>query len=138
MGEYCPKHQKASQYLHRTISAQSRQRVREPSEHRYGKVCWLPAWPDRPPTKALMQTYTYILKCSDNTLYTGWTTNLERRLATHNQGKGAKYTRTRLPVTLVYWETFDTKKEAMQREAAIKKLSRPQKERLISANPIST
>ena len=85
-----------------------------------------------------MQTYTYILKCSDNTLYTGWTTDLKKRLTTHNQGKGAKYTRSRLPVTLVYWETFDTKKEAMQREAAIKKLSRPQKERLISANPIST
>lgn len=85
-----------------------------------------------------MTTYTYILKCSDNTLYTGWTTDLKKRLKTHNQGKGAKYTRTRLPVTLVYWETFDTKKEAMQREAAIKKLSRPQKERLISANPIST
>ena len=85
-----------------------------------------------------MQTYTYILKCSDNTLYTGWTTNLERRLDTHIQGKGAKCARTPLPVTLVYWETFDTKKEAMQREAAIKKLSRPQKERLISANPIST
>lgn len=85
-----------------------------------------------------MQAYTYILKCSDNTLYTGWTTDLKKRLKTHNQGKGAKYTRTRLPVTLVYWETFDTKKEAMQREAAIKKLSRPQKERLISANPIST
>ena len=85
-----------------------------------------------------MQTYTYILKCSDNTLYTGWTTNLKRRLATHNQGKGAKYTRTRLPVTLVYWETFDTKKEAMQREAAIKKLSRPQKERLIATNPVTS
>ena len=85
-----------------------------------------------------MQTYTYILKCSDNTLYTGWTTDLKRRLATHNQGKGAKYTRTRLPVTLVYYETFPTKRQALQREAAIKKLSRPQKERLISANPIST
>ena len=84
------------------------------------------------------KSYTYILKCSDNTLYTGWTTDLPKRLKSHNQGKGAKYTRTRLPVTLVYWETFDTKKEAMQREAAIKKLSRPQKERLIATNPVTS
>lgn len=83
-----------------------------------------------------MTTYTYILKCSDNTLYTGWTTNLERRLATHNQGKGAKYTRSRLPVTLVYYEFHTTKEEAMSREAAIKKLSRPQKERLINTKPL--
>lgn len=79
----------------------------------------------------LMKAYTYILKCSDNTLYTGWTTDLPKRLQSHNQGKGAKYTRSRLPVTLAYYETFETKKEAMSREAAIKKLSRPQKERLI-------
>ena len=85
-----------------------------------------------------MQAYTYILKCSDNTLYTGWTTDLKKRLKTHNQGKGAKYTRSRLPVTLVYYEIFSTKKEAMSRESAIKKLSRPQKERLIHSNPIST
>ena len=85
-----------------------------------------------------MTTYTYILKCSDNTLYTGWTTDLKKRLKTHNQGKGAKYTRSRLPVTLVYYEVFNTKKEAMSRESAIKKLSRPQKERLIHSNPIST
>ena len=71
-----------------------------------------------------MNAYTYILKCSDNTLYTGWTSNLEKRLRAHNQGKGAKYTRTRLPVTLVYFEF------------AIKKLSRSQKERLIALNPI--
>ena len=83
-----------------------------------------------------MNAYTYILKCSDNTLYTGWTSNLEKRLRAHNQGKGAKYTRTRLPVTLVYFEFYETKKEAMSREFAIKKLSRSQKERLIALNPI--
>ncbi|NBK90602.1 GIY-YIG nuclease family protein [bacterium 1XD21-13] len=83
-----------------------------------------------------MNAYTYILKCSDNTLYTGWTSNLEKRLRAHNQGKGAKYTRTRLPVTLVYFEVYETKKEAMSREFAIKKLSRSQKERLIALNPI--
>ena len=80
--------------------------------------------------------YTYILKCADNTLYTGWTTDLKKRLTTHNNGKGAKYTRTRLPVSLIYYESFTTKKEAMRREVAIKKLSRPQKERLIALNPI--
>ncbi|MCI8557632.1 MAG: GIY-YIG nuclease family protein [Lachnospiraceae bacterium] len=80
-------------------------------------------------------TYTYILKCADNTLYTGYTTDLNARLKTHNQGRGAKYTRSRRPVTLVYYESFATKKEAMRREAAIKKLSRPQKERLIASNP---
>ena len=74
---------------------------------------------------------TYILKCADNTLYTGWTTDLQKRLNAHNQGKGAKYSRR--PVTLVYHEIFETKEEAMRREAAIKKLSRPQKERLIAA-----
>lgn len=83
-----------------------------------------------------MNAYTYILKCSDNTLYTGWTSNLEKRLRAHNQGKGAKYTRTRLPVTLVYFEVYETKEEAMSREFAIKKLSRSQKERLIALNPI--
>ena len=83
-----------------------------------------------------MNAYTYILKCSDNTLYTGWTSNLEKRLRAHNQGKGAKYTRTRLPVTLDYFEVYETKKEAMSREFAIKKLSRSQKERLIALNPI--
>ena len=75
----------------------------------------------------------YILKCADNTLYTGWTTDLEKRLKAHNQGKGAKYTRSRRPVTLVYHEVFETKEEAMRREAAIKKLSRSQKERLIAS-----
>ena len=76
--------------------------------------------------------YTYILLCADHTLYTGWTNDLENRVRTHNSGAGAKYTRSRLPVKLVYWEVFPTKKEAMAREYAIKQLSRKQKETLIS------
>lgn len=75
--------------------------------------------------------YVYILKCSDNTLYTGWTTSLEKRLEAHNSGKGAKYTRGRLPVKIVYYEEFEEKKEAMKREYAIKQLSREGKLKLI-------
>ncbi|MFI3173502.1 MAG: GIY-YIG nuclease family protein [Eubacteriales bacterium] len=74
--------------------------------------------------------YTYILKCSDNTFYTGWTNDLEKRLHAHNQGKGAKYTKPRLPVEVIYYEKFKTKEEAMRRECAIKKLTHKQKEML--------
>lgn len=74
--------------------------------------------------------YAYILRCADGTLYTGWTNDLQHRVETHNAGKGAKYTRTRRPVELCYYETFDTASEAMRREAAIKKLTRQQKLRL--------
>ena len=77
-------------------------------------------------------TYTYIIQCSDKTLYTGWTNNLEKRLADHNAGKGAKYTKSRLPVELVYYETFSSKEEAMRREYAIKKLTRKKKLKLIT------
>lgn len=73
---------------------------------------------------------TYILRCSDNTLYTGWTNDMGKRLAAHNDGTGAKYTRGRRPVELVYKEEFATKQEAMRREAAIKKMSRAEKEKL--------
>ena len=75
--------------------------------------------------------YTYIVECSDGTLYTGWTNNIEKRIETHNEGKGAKYTKTRLPVKLRYYETFQTKQEAMQREYQIKRLSRGEKLELI-------
>ena len=75
--------------------------------------------------------YTYILSCADGTLYTGWTNDLDRRLAAHNAGKGGKYTRARLPVSLVYHEEFETKEEAMSREWAIKQLTRAQKMKLI-------
>lgn len=75
--------------------------------------------------------YTYILKCSDGTYYTGWTNHLERRMKNHNAGNGGKYTRSRRPVELIYYETFETKEEAMSREYAIKQLTRKQKELLI-------
>lgn len=75
--------------------------------------------------------YIYILECADKTYYTGYTNNLDRRLQAHNAGKGAKYTRCRLPVTRVYEEVFDSKSQAMKREYAIKQMSRKLKERLI-------
>ncbi len=74
--------------------------------------------------------YTYILRCRDGSLYTGWTTDIEKRVRMHNEGKGAKYTRSRRPVKLVYYETFGTKEEAMSRENAIKRLSKKEKENL--------
>ena len=77
--------------------------------------------------------YTYIVKCSDETFYTGWTNDLEKRIEMHNRGKGAKYTKARLPVELVYYEAFDTKEEAMSREWRIKRLSRSEKQKLIEA-----
>ena len=79
--------------------------------------------------------YTYIVKCCDNTLYTGWTTDLDRRIEEHNSGKGAKYTRSRRPVELIYAERFDTKQEAMRREWEIKQLSREEKLRLAGKQP---
>lgn len=75
--------------------------------------------------------YTYIVKCTDGTLYTGWTDDLEGRLRSHNSGRGAKYTRSRRPVELVYYETFATKEEAMSREWHIKRLTREEKLGLI-------
>ncbi len=82
--------------------------------------------------KIKMRNYTYIVECSDGTLYTGWTNCIERRLKEHNSGKGAKFTRSRRPVRLRYLEIAKTKTDAMQREAAIKKLRRKQKELLIA------
>ena len=76
--------------------------------------------------------YTYILECSDGTLYTGYTVDLTKRLNTHNTGRGSRYTRCRLPVRLVYYEIFATKREAMRREYAIKKLSRERKMEMIA------
>ena len=76
--------------------------------------------------------YTYILHCADGTLYCGWTNDLKKRLHAHNSGTGAKYTKSRRPVTLAYYEAFETKQEAMKREYAIKQLPRKKKEELIS------
>ena len=78
-----------------------------------------------------METYTYIFESSDGTYYTGSTNENTQRLLSHNAGKGGKYTRVRRPVKLVYTEIHDTKREAMQRESQIKKLTRKEKEALI-------
>ncbi len=83
-----------------------------------------------------MSCFTYIVRCSDGTLYTGWTNDLEKRIACHNQKKGAKYTKSRTPVTLVYSEQFDTKEEAMRREYRIKQYSRKEKELLIQTHRV--
>lgn len=80
--------------------------------------------------------YTYILKCKDDSLYTGWTNDLKKRITSHNAGKGAKYTKARRPVELVYYEVFQTREEAMKREYAIKQLSRKEKEALIKTRPL--
>ena len=74
--------------------------------------------------------WTYIVECADGSYYCGWTNNVNKRLAAHNAGKGAKYTKPRLPVKLVYQEEFSTKEEAMSREWHIKQLTRSQKEAL--------
>ena len=78
-----------------------------------------------------LEYIVYILRCGDGSLYTGITNNLEHRVAVHNSGKGAKYTRSRLPVTPVYWETVPDKPAALRRERAIKALSRAEKLKLI-------
>ncbi|MBQ9360645.1 MAG: GIY-YIG nuclease family protein [Lachnospiraceae bacterium] len=78
--------------------------------------------------------YTYILQCSDGSLYCGWTNDIDKRLAAHNAGRGAKYTKSRLPVKVVHLETFDTKEEAMKREWRIKQMTRAAKLRLIASD----
>ena len=80
--------------------------------------------------------YTYMVRCSDGSLYTGWTNDLKKRITSHNAGKGAKYTKARRPVELVYYEEFQTREEAMKREYAIKQLSRKEKEALIKTRPL--
>ena len=75
----------------------------------------------------------YILRCSDGTLYTGWTNNLQKRILDHSKGKGAKYTRSRLPVELVYFEEYEDKIMAQKREYQIKKLTRNEKLKLIES-----
>ena len=75
--------------------------------------------------------FIYIVRCADGTLYTGWTTDVERRVAQHNAGRGARYTRMRRPVALVYREEAPDRSTAMRREVAIKKLDRERKERLV-------
>lgn len=75
--------------------------------------------------------YVYIVECSDGTFYTGWTTDLARRLATHNAGRGSRYTRQRRPVMLKYWEQQPDRAAAQRRETAIKRMPHPRKRRLV-------
>lgn len=84
----------------------------------------------------MMPYYVYILQCGDGTLYTGWTNDLQSRLAAHREGRGAKYTRGRGPLELVYSEEFPGKGEAVRREYQIKRMTRKQKERLIELKTI--
>ncbi|MBQ6415660.1 MAG: GIY-YIG nuclease family protein [Butyrivibrio sp.] len=77
-----------------------------------------------------MEYYSYMVRCADGSFYCGYTNDLEKRIKTHNSGKGAKYTRARLPVALVYYEKFQTKEEAMSREWHLKRLTHSQKEKL--------
>ncbi len=76
--------------------------------------------------------YVYILKCSDESLYTGWTNNIEKRVKAHEKGKGGKYTRARLPIELVYFEEYENKIDAQKREYQIKQLKRIDKLKLIN------
>ncbi len=77
--------------------------------------------------------FCYIVQCADGTLYTGWAVDPEKRVAVHNKGRGAKYTKMRLPVKLVYVEELPDRTSAMKRERAIKKMTRSQKQKLISS-----
>lgn len=80
--------------------------------------------------------YIYILKCADNTFYIGSTNNVDKRLATHNAGKGAKYTKNRLPVKLLYFEEHLNKSEALKREYELKQMTRRKKEKFLSEKNI--
>ena len=80
------------------------------------------------------KAYMYVVECRDGSYYTGYTTDVKKRVAVHNSGKGAKYTRARLPVKLIYAEGFDSKEEAMSAEALLKQKKRAQKERFLSEN----
>lgn len=79
--------------------------------------------------------YTYLLRCADSSLYCGWTNHLEERVRAHNEGKGARYTRSRRPVSLTYYEMYGTKEEAMRREYAVKQMTKQEKEALAAAGP---
>lgn len=87
--------------------------------------------------KMKLRNYTYIIECKDGKFYTGWTNCIEKRIQSHNQGTGAKFTKGRGPVKLRYLEILETKSEAMKREAAIKKMTRKEKEQLILENDLA-
>lgn len=80
------------------------------------------------------KAYMYVVECRDGSYYTGYTTDIKKRVAVHNSGKGAKYTRARLPVKLIYAQGFDSKEEAMSAEALLKRKKRPQKESYLNDN----
>jgi len=82
--------------------------------------------------------YAYLARCSDDSLYAGYTNNIQNREAKHNEGKGARYTRARLPIQIVYFEEFINRSEAMKRECELKKLSKVQKEDLVSVDKAKT
>jgi putative endonuclease len=82
--------------------------------------------------------FVYIISCKDGTLYTGWTTDVAARVAAHNEGNGAKYTKGRGPVTLIHTEAFESKSDALKREMAIKKLTRTEKMALASRTTTGT
>ena len=79
--------------------------------------------------------FVYLLECADGSLYAGWTTDLDARLAAHNRGVGARYTRSRRPVRLAYWEEVDSQPAALRREAALRRLTRRQKLALVMGGP---
>lgn len=81
--------------------------------------------------------HLYIIRCADNSLYTGITTDVERRLNEHNSGKGGNYTRTRIPVSLVHVESYDSKSKALKRECQIKRLTKGQKEMFIKNQSVT-
>ena len=81
-----------------------------------------------------MSSYVYVLRGGDGSLYTGWTNDLTRRLAAHQSGKGAKYTRGRLPIEMVYFEEMPDKSAALKRENELKKLKKAEKELLIKTS----
>ena len=80
------------------------------------------------------KAYMYVVECRDGSYYTGYTTDVKKRVAVHNSGKGAKYTRARVPVKLIYAQGFDSKEEAMSAEALLKRKKRPQKESYLNDN----
>ena len=86
----------------------------------------------------MMAAFTYLVECADGSYYAGWTTNLSARIAAHNAGIGARYTRSRLPVCLVFWRELDDKQAAMRQEATIKKMTRAQKKQMVERFDSST
>lgn len=117
-------------------AASAKKSVKTPAEKPAGKGKKRAPRTERTAKTTEKQTgaaFVYVLRCADGTLYTGWTNDLEKRLKAHNDGRGAKYTHARRPVTLVYSEPLSSKEAALRREAAVKKLTRAQKLALIAA-----